>query len=219
MKLTRLLAATLLAGFISCTLLGAETNTPPPKDIVRGKVQSVGADSFKLATQSGVVNIKILKPFTVYESHSASLAAVKTSSFVGVTSVKAADGSQRATEIHIFPEALRGLGEGSYMMGGKSSGSRMTNGQVLSARKAASGSRMTNGSVASKGGQKLVVDFNRGKQTIDVPPGVPVTQIVAVNKKLISGDIVVLQTKPGPSGSLSTNAVMLRNPPAASTAK
>jgi hypothetical protein len=37
-------------------------------------------------------------------------------SFVGVTSVPQPDGAQRATEIHIFPEELRGTGEGSYLM-------------------------------------------------------------------------------------------------------
>ncbi len=50
---------------------------------------------------------------------------------MGVTSVKQADGTELATEIHIFPEELRGLGEGSYMMNLTAGGdnNRMTNGR------------------------------------------------------------------------------------------
>ena len=42
----------------------------------------------------------------------AGLADIKHNSFIGVTGMPQADGSQKAVEIHIFPEALRGTGEG-----------------------------------------------------------------------------------------------------------
>ena len=42
----------------------------------------------------------------------ASLTDIKENSFIGVTGMPQADGSQKAVEIHIFPEALRGTGEG-----------------------------------------------------------------------------------------------------------
>ena len=38
-------------------------------------------------------------------------------SFVGVTAMPKADGSQSALEVHIFPEAVRGTGEGRLPMG------------------------------------------------------------------------------------------------------
>ena len=44
----------------------------------------------------------------------ASLSDIKTGSFVGVTGMPQADGSQKAIEVHIFPEAMRGTGEGHY---------------------------------------------------------------------------------------------------------
>ncbi|HMF78455.1 MAG TPA: hypothetical protein VK604_22545 [Bryobacteraceae bacterium] len=190
----------------------AGVDTPPPGDIIRGKVLSVGRNALQLSTPSGPVTVKTFEPLNVYASHSASLSDVKSYSFIGVSSVTEPDGSQRATEVHIFPEALRGLGEGSYIMApaaGAASGSRMTNGEVA-VSKAASGSRMTNGVVKSNG-EKLVVEFNGGKQIITVPPDVPVTEIRAVDKSVSAGDTIVLQAKKDSGGTLFTRMVMLRN--------
>src|SRR5258708_4863480 len=39
-------------------------------------------------------------------------AGVKQGVFVGITAMPQPDGTQKAVEIHIFPEALRGTGEG-----------------------------------------------------------------------------------------------------------
>jgi len=91
----------------------------------------------------------------VYDREPGKLADVKDNSFVGITTVKQPDGSEKATEIHIFPEELRGMGEGSRMMAQNPAGGRMTNGAVSSSRMtngAATQSRMSNGSVASANG-------------------------------------------------------------------
>ena len=47
----------------------------------------------------------------------ASLADIKQGLFVGVTAMPQVDGSLSALEVHIFPEAMRGTGEGHYFMG------------------------------------------------------------------------------------------------------
>jgi hypothetical protein len=56
------------------------------------------------------------QPFHVYTRAPSDLSKVTEKSFIGVTTLKQPDGSERATEIHVFPEELRGLGEGSRMM-------------------------------------------------------------------------------------------------------
>ena len=43
----------------------------------------------------------------------ASLSDIKQGSFVGSTGMPQADGSQKAIEVHIFPETMRGTGEGT----------------------------------------------------------------------------------------------------------
>jgi hypothetical protein len=44
----------------------------------------------------------------------ASLSDIKQGAFVGTTGMPQADGSQKAIEVHIFPEVMRGTGEGHY---------------------------------------------------------------------------------------------------------
>ena len=42
----------------------------------------------------------------------AALSDIKDNAFIGVTGMPQSDGSQKAVEIHIFPEPMRGTGEG-----------------------------------------------------------------------------------------------------------
>jgi hypothetical protein len=132
------------------------------------------------------------------------LADVTDNAFVGVTSVKQPDGKEQATEIHVFPEDLRGLGEGSRMMEQSASpgGSRMTNGSVQS-------SRMSNGTVSSANGGTIVVTYAGGSQSIDVPPSTPVTAIKETSKQPSAGDQVVVVSKRGDSGALTATAILL----------
>ena len=109
---------------------GAATQT-----IVRGTVQNIDAQSLQVSTPSGAVTLAIHAPLTVYRARPSDLAHVKNASFVGVTSVRQANGTELAKEIHIFPEELRGTGAGSHMMdagNGQPSSNRMTNGSVTS---------------------------------------------------------------------------------------
>lgn len=130
---------------------------------------------------------------------------VKENSYVGVTSAEQPDGTQRAWEIHIFPEELRGTNEGSFLMSGQSGAgtpSTMTNGTVQTPR-------MTNGTIGATAGGRLVVNYREGSQTITIPAGVPVTKITLTQTKLAPGsNVVVLATK-RPDGTLTASRVLL----------
>ena len=176
---------------------------------VRGTVTSVTDTALTISTATGDVHVRIAPPLNVYTRGSSDLAHVTPTSFVGVTSVSAPDGSQRATEIHVFPEELRGTGEGSRLMtpaAGGASGSTMTNGSV-------SASRMTNGTVGAKGGAgSITVQYQGVSRTIAIPPEVTVTAITATKQPLARGaNVVVLATK-RPDGGLSASTVMLAPP-------
>jgi len=108
----RALAPMVLLG-LSIFALAAPTAKPT---IVRGTVAKVSGKEVDLKTANGEVRVKLSQPFRVYARVPGSLAEVKNSSFVGVTSVKQPDGTERATEIHVFAPELRGMGEGSHMM-------------------------------------------------------------------------------------------------------
>jgi hypothetical protein len=161
------------------------------------------------------VQVKIEQPLEIYSRVPAKLSDVKPNSFVGITSVPQPDGSLHATEIHIFPEKLRGTNEGSFLMGqggGQAGGgNRMTNGTV-SAPAAGSGNRMTNGTVGAQSGNTVTVRFQSDSQTIVIPANVTVTEIAKTNTKLTPGMNVVIQTTRAPDGTLKASTVMLSPP-------
>ncbi|HMI49718.1 MAG TPA: DUF5666 domain-containing protein [Gemmatimonadaceae bacterium] len=197
------------------TTLAAQSSDAPNPDapiMLRGSVTSVSANTLVLKSDTGAITVTKAQPFQVYTRAPSDLAHVKENSFIGVTTVKQPDGSERATEIHVFPEELRGLGEGSRMMGPNSGGAgnagRMTNGSVSQSRMTngtASQSRMSNGSVSSTNGSTLVVQYAGGSQTVTVPPNTPVTELKIVSKNLAVGDQVAVLAKKAPDGSLTTD--------------
>lgn len=178
---------------------------------VRGTVASLSASDLVVTTGTGSVSIKMAEPFQVYDREPGTLADVTNNTFVGVTSVKQPDGTEQATEIHIFPDALRGLGEGSRMMtqsataGGAPAGSRMTNGTATTD----GGSRMSNGTVSSTNGTSIVVQYAGGSQSIVVPANTPVTRIAPSSTPLAVGNNVVVLAKKQSDGSLSANAALI----------
>jgi hypothetical protein len=196
----------------SSTPADSAANSGPP--VVRGTIASISDSTIVVTTATGPVSVAITKPLAVYARSAGTLRDVTPNSFVGVTSVPSPDGSQHATEIHIFPEALRGLGEGSRPMqpqGGQSS--NMTNGTVSSSKMTngtVGNSRMTNGTVAtSAAASTIIVSYAGGSQTITVPAKVSVMKIAPTKQKLAAGTAVTVVAKKNSDGTLTTNAVML----------
>jgi hypothetical protein len=184
---------------------------------IRGTITAISDSALTVATADGPQQISIVSPLRVYTRVPSDLAHVTPNAFVGITSVAQADGSQRATEIHVFPEALRGTGEGSRMMQGTPPGgspSTMTNGSVSSSRMTngnVAGSRMTNGSVSAApgGGRRYTVQYQGGEQTIDVPSSVTVTSIVPTRTPPAVGANVVVLTSNGAGNHPTTSTIML----------
>src|SRR5204862_5849891 len=165
--------------------------------MVRGTITSVSATTLAVQTDAGTTEVQVAEPLRVYERQPARLEDITPNTFIGVTTVKQPDGSDRATEIHIFPEELRGLGEGSRPMApAASSGgaaSRMTNGaantpgtQSTMTNGSASGPQMSNGSATSRG-STLVVQYAGGTTKATVPAATPVTKLAATSKPLAVG--------------------------------
>ena len=185
---------------------------------VRGVVTSVSGDVLTVNSSSGSVNINLDRQLKVYTRTPSDLAHVTSKSFVGVTSVKQPDGSELATEIHVFPEELRGTGEGSYLMNSDqtkdANRSRMTNGTVSGLGAANGGaprSRMTNGRVSTKSGDStLSIEYGGGVKTITVPPNVTVTALTPTADKLTPGQSVLVLAKKQPDGSLTATNIISR---------
>jgi len=189
---------------------GADTATT-----IRGTVASITPTDVVVATQSGNVTVKLTQPFQVFDREPGKIDDVKDNVFVGVTSVKQPDGSEVATEIHTFPDALRGLGEGTRIMtanpnAAAGASSRMTNGAVTESRMSnGTASRMSNGNVANANGSTLVVQFAGGSQTVTVPKNIKVTEIKPTSKALATGDQIVIMAKKNDDGTFSASSALI----------
>ena len=155
---------------------------------IRGTVQRVEGQVLTVDTSSGSVRVQLTEPTQFATLIRSDREQIKDGSFLGIASVTQPDGSQRAAEIVIFPEAMRGTGEGSYawdLPGVDGPGSRMTNGTAASSKMTngtVASSRMTNGKVsAQEGGSSLTLEYKNGtssgSQTIALPPGIPVVAV------------------------------------------
>jgi hypothetical protein len=167
---------------------------------LRGTVESASPRVLVLKSNAGTDTVTLTQPFRVYGRVPSSLSKVKEGVFIGVTTVKQPDGSERATEIHVFPEEMRGLGEGSRMMAPDTSAvaRRMTNGNVTT-------SRMSNGNVTRSNGSTLVVQYPGGTQTVTVPPNTPVTEFAIISRELKPGDRVSVPVRKETDGSMSAD--------------
>lgn len=143
----------------------------PPIAVARATVETVSADGASLGvkTRAGEERIIHVSPKTRFALVvAASLADVKPGSFVGVAAMPGEGGELKAMEVHIFPEAMRGTGEGSrpFDLG---PGSSMTNGNITARVDATSGPKLT---VTYKGGQQAIV-VDPKTPIVAIAPGAP----------------------------------------------
>lgn len=92
----------------------------------------------------------------------ASMAEIKEGVFFGSAAMPQPDGSQKALEVHIFPEQMRGQGEGHRPF--STPGSTMTNGTASGA------------TVAGVDGSTILIKYKDGEKKLVVPPNIPITR-------------------------------------------
>jgi hypothetical protein len=121
-----------------------------------------------------------------------SVADIAPGKFLGVGSVPGT-GFNRAQEVTVFADSMRGTGEGDYPWdpGTGARHSTMTNGTVATPK---SHSMMTNATVGAMSGsaQKIVtMTFKGGSRTVIVPAGTPVIRVSpGAKESLAVGDPV-----------------------------
>jgi hypothetical protein len=132
---------------------------------VRGTVEQLDGTVMTVKSREGdTLKIKLADEGKVVALVKASLADIKPNSFVGSTAMPEPDGSWKAVEVHIFPEEMRGTGEGDRPYDYKPQ-STMTNGTVNSV-----GKSTTTGTVANEEGTTLTLNYKDGSKKIDVTP-------------------------------------------------
>ena len=163
--LKRLLLSVFAIAFTSLALAQALAAPASPTVRLRGTIEKVEPASITIKERSGeVITLVRAADMDVTELFPIALAEIKTGSYIGTAAMPQADGTQLALEVLVFPEAMRGGGEG-HRPWDLQPQSTMTNATVADLAAAPA---------SVPGGQKLVLKYKDGEKTVIVPPNVPV---------------------------------------------
>jgi hypothetical protein len=160
---------------------------------VRGTVESIDGPMFVVKNRDGA-ELKLTmadNPLFVAIVKS-TMADIKPGMFVGSTGMTQEDGSQKAIEVHIFPESMRGTGEGHYDWDLKPN-TKMTNANVEQ-------------TVAGTDGPVLTVKYKDGEKKLMVTPETAVVSYVVGSKDDLKPGIKVFigAAKKQPDGTVQT---------------
>jgi len=173
---------------------------------VRGTIESADGRTLNVKGRDGApITVKYPDDVRVIAVDRKSLADVKQGVFVGITAMPLPDGTQKAVEIHIFPESMRGTGEG-HRPWDLMPNSTMTNANVES-------------EVTHADGKELVLKYKDREKKFIVPENVEVVMFVpAAPSDLKPGEkIFVVAGKKLPDGTIEAPRIVVGrngvNPP------
>jgi hypothetical protein len=186
-----LVAVAMVAG----STLYAIAQQPPTPTRVRGTIEAVDGNVLAVKSRGGEdVKLNMTGDVNVVGITKIALSDIKVGSFIGTTTVPGPDGSQNAVEVHVFPENMRGTGEGSRSYDLRPN-STMTNATVAD-------------SVVGNDGHTLTIKYRGGEKKVVVSPETPVVTYVPADKSdLKPGAKVIAFMKKLPDGSLETSRV------------
>jgi hypothetical protein len=187
------LAAT---GFVlSSLLLIGPVSSASAEDTVRirGTIESIDGPVYLIKNRDGAeLKLTVTDNPLFVAIVKSTMADIKPGMFVGATGMTQPDGSQKAIEVHIFPESMRGTGEGHYDWDLKPN-TKMTNANVEQ-------------TVGGVDGQVLSVKYKDGEKKVLVTPETAVVTYAAGSKDDLKPGIKVFvgAAKKQPDGSVQT---------------
>lgn len=186
------LASLMLAG--SCALAVAQ---PAPTMRVSGTIEKVDGSTLTLKAKDGAEHkLTLTGSATVVAVVKASMADIKDNTFLGSAAMPQPDGTQKALEVHIFPEAMRGTGEG-HRPYAPVKGSTMTNGTAAG------------GTVTAVDGSAIKVKYKDGEKLIVVPANTPIVryEIGSAADLKTGAHFTVLAATKNPDGTLEAGRI------------
>ena len=188
----------LFAGaLIALLALPAAAQNPPQgtPTRIRGTVEKLDGQALTVKSREGQeLTITLAPNVTVAYLVKKSLGDIKAGDFVATTSSKGTDGKNHSVELRIFPEAMRGLGEGQYAWDLMPE-SLMTNATVA-------------GITGAPQGQTLKVTYKGSESEIVVGPDTPIFGYGTGDTSLLKpGAAIFIVALKNPEGSLSASRV------------
>ncbi len=158
---------------------------------VRGTVASVDGSAVKIKTNDGKdIGLTIGDDWKIAGVVPASLSDVKKGVFIGTANVQDSSGN-RALEVVVFPEKMRGTGEGDYGWDLKPKSS-MTNANVEQ-------------TVQSVAGSTVTLKYKGGEKTVTITPSTPIVTFADATKDDVKpGAKVFIAGAPSSDGTMLT---------------
>ena len=159
-----------------CTSVAfAQTAPPAPAAAtmrLRGTIEKVDAGTLVLKERSGeTITLVYADNFSVSEIVPIEIGAIQPGAFIGTAAMPQPDGTLKALQVTVFPEAARGTGEGSYAWD-LQPGSTMTNATVADL-------------IAAPQGRTLKLKYKDGEKTVVVPAVVPIVTFKPGDRALL----------------------------------
>ncbi len=170
---------------------------------VRGTIVSYKANTLVVDTAKGRVSVRVTPKTRIAGILPGSSEDIKTGTFIGTANAPVG-GTARALEVVVFPDSMRGTGEGDYAWDLPSAGkpSAMTNGTVAAPRM----SSMTNATVShiETGATRTVtVNYKGGTKRIAIPPNAPIVRVASGTPALLTNGAHVFMVAGSQSGALT----------------
>jgi hypothetical protein len=187
----------LLAALVAMSALPsyAQSGSNQQRIRVAGTIDRLAGDELVVAEgDAKTQNVRLSPTAKIYAVEKRRFSDIKPGEFVASGGVRGTDGKIHAVEVRIFPEALRGVGEGQRPWSVKPQGV-MTNATVGTVSQTSDGSVVH---VVYKGGESQYV----------IGPTVPILAYVPAERSLLKpGAAVLMIAEKMPDGSLSTDRV------------
>jgi hypothetical protein len=189
----RALAASLTAGLLLASVASAQQ---PPSVRIRGTIEAVDGSMLTVKSREGTeMKVRMTDNVTVTGVAKIAKSDIKTGSYIGVSAMPEPDGTQKALAIHVFPEAMRGTGEG-FRPWDLRPNSTMTNATV-------------DQKVEANDGDTIVVKYKDGEKKVVVPPDTPIVTFVPGEKSELKpgAKIIIFGATKKEDGTLEANRV------------
>ncbi|WP_455824272.1 DUF5666 domain-containing protein [Pseudomonas graminis] len=190
-SLNKMILASTLAAAMAVGLANA---AEAPRVGVRGAITAIDGNAMHVKVNSGEeVTVHLTEATQVRAVTLAKIDEIKPGSYIGSAAMPNGDGTLTALEVHVFPPAMAGTGDGHRAFDLKE-GSSMTNGTV--------------GDLVVSNGRTLTVKYKGGEQKIVVPDDVPIVNLEPGDRSLLKpGTKVVLFAAQGADGKITAQAI------------
>lgn len=190
-------ALTLTTISLLCVVVAVPALSQAPQTVrLRGVIEKVDSKTVTAKSDKGdELKINFADKMLVVEVVKASLADIKDGAFIGSGAMPQPDGTQKAIEVHIFAESMRGTGEGFRPWDGAPN-STMTNGTVGT-------------TVTGVDGPVITVKFKDGEKKIIVTPDVPIARFEVGDMSAVKpgAAFTVLRAVKKPDGSFDIDRI------------